>query len=152
MVVHAAEALLAVLLEAVQSFPKLDTIVSKLKPGFDSGVLPRGLGSLGSSLSTTGDIWALLNSSTDLLLDQYNKGFFQILLNIASARAPADKPISRLRFFDEFSASALVRLKPALQAEVSSLRKANEGLSRDGEPKKHVYGLEGHLLYKKHGI
>jgi len=39
-----------------------------------------------------------------------------------------------------------------LRAEVSVLRKANKGFSKRRRVKKHVYGLEGHLLYKMYGI
>ena len=37
-----------------------------------------------------------------------------------------------------------------LQSEVSSLRKANEALSKRRRAKKHVYSLEDHLLYRMH--
>jgi len=40
-----------------------------------------------------------------------------------------------------------------LRTEVSALPKANKGLSkRRRAKKKHVYGLEGHLLYKRYRI
>jgi len=39
-----------------------------------------------------------------------------------------------------------------LRAEVLVLRKANKGLSKRRRAKKYVYGLEGYLLYKMHGI
>ena len=38
------------------------------------------------------------------------------------------------------------------RTEVSALRKANEGISKRRRAKKHVYGLEGYLLYKWYRI
>ena len=39
-----------------------------------------------------------------------------------------------------------------LRTEVSALQMANEELSKRRRAKKCVYGLEGHLLYRMHGI
>ena len=39
-----------------------------------------------------------------------------------------------------------------LRSEVLVLRKANKGLSKRRRAKKHVCGLEGYLLYKRHRI
>jgi hypothetical protein len=39
-----------------------------------------------------------------------------------------------------------------LQSEVPSLRKAYEALSKGRRAKKCMYSLEGHLLYKMHGM
>ena len=47
---------------------------------------------------------------------------------------------------------AVIHEVALLRSEVSALRKLIRGLVNDGELKKHVYGLEGYLLYKRHRI
>ena len=47
---------------------------------------------------------------------------------------------------------AVIHKVTLLRIEVSALRKANKGLSKQRRAKKHVYGLEDHLLYRRYRI
>jgi len=47
---------------------------------------------------------------------------------------------------------AVIHKVALLRTEVSALQKANKELSKRRRAKKRVYGLEGHLRYKRHRI